>query len=406
MCINRRTLIQELQGVSLLDGRYTDIQVVNCDPATGKPKDHGGVLSVVFKAEDTHSGQAVAIKFFDPDLNGPQLNYRFDLFQRECDLLKGLSGKERCLRLHAPISQFDIGVSDPTNGRALTIAAYYYVSEWLDNDINAYFHKQEEFEAEEKLRIFREVFLAVHTLHRHGIYHRDLKADNLRIATRNGHQRAVAIDLGTAAAFDSPSLGRATEYAQPVGAPAYAPIESHCGLAAIRALGIPYDIYALGCMLYDLFNSEMYFLSLLQDSGFQTCLGACQSHMMAVRSQTSKESSILREWQRILSLSSRQVTRPHIAGPHSSVPPSIEQPLGRLLNTLTQLDYRRRLTDHNRILRYIDTALNLLANRRSERRRLDRKRQLRARRLEKLAQRDHRLARYLEKRPLNGTESC
>lgn len=308
---NRLTLIRELTGIALLDARFKNLEVVNCDPVTGEQIQDGGVLSVVFRAEDVTTGLPVAIKFFDPDYVGIGTSHRLELFQRESELLERLRGKEHCLELIQPLRQFDLRIVDPATNLSLTRDTYYFVVEWLDTDLIDYFLRQHEFGAAEKLQVFRQIVLAVFALHREGIYHRDLKRDNLRVADRRGVNRVVAIDLGTAAAFDSVHIGGGhNAYAIPVGARAFSPIEAFCGLAGVRRIGVYSDIYALGCMLHDLFNVDYYNVRLFKDAGFQACYGACNTQMMQVMQRSPEESVLLDEWSKILELAKRQVTSP------------------------------------------------------------------------------------------------
>jgi len=393
---NRLTLIRELTGIALLDDRFKNLEVVNCDPVTGEQKQDGGMLSVVLRAEDVTTGLPVAIKFFDPDFVGISARHRLELFQRESELLERLRGKEHCLELVQPLRQFDLRIVDPASNLSLTLATYYFVVEWLDADLIDYFLRQHEFGAAEKLQVFRAIVLAVFSLHREGIYHRDLKRDNLRVADRRGVSRVVAIDLGTAAAFDSPSVGSHTTYAEPVGAGAFSPIEAFCGLAGVRRIGVYSDIYALGCMLHDLFNVDYYYIRLFKDAGFQACWAACKTRMMQVMQQRPEESVLLGEWSQILGMAKHQVTPPCIDGLGHSVPAALRDVLNRLLQMLTSLDYRQRLNNQDRILRQIDAGLRILTFETTEQKRREQRRQLRRQKEEKLIRLQKRLEVYLD----------
>ena len=92
---NARILIETLHRGPFLDGRYSNIQVINRDPRTGDRQGHQGALSVVFHATDSQTGRPVALKFFDPDFQGLRARYRMDLFVRECKLLERLVNKPR-----------------------------------------------------------------------------------------------------------------------------------------------------------------------------------------------------------------------------------------------------------------------------------------------------------------------
>ena len=99
---NARTLIETLHRAPSLDEHYANIRVINRDPGTGDRRGHQGALSVVFHAIDSRTGRPVALKFFDPDVQGFGARYRMDLFARECKLLERLVNKPRCLQLVQP----------------------------------------------------------------------------------------------------------------------------------------------------------------------------------------------------------------------------------------------------------------------------------------------------------------
>ena len=59
---NNKILIDTLESTPILDGRFRNIRVVNCDVATGTKR---GCFSLVFRAEDVIEGKDVALKFYD-----------------------------------------------------------------------------------------------------------------------------------------------------------------------------------------------------------------------------------------------------------------------------------------------------------------------------------------------------
>ena len=96
MGTNTLSLINHLQNYGLPDGRFSDIVVVNRDPATGERKEnHQGYLSVIFQAFDETTKKKVALKFFDPDHLGFKARYRMNLFEREAILLEHFVGRLR-----------------------------------------------------------------------------------------------------------------------------------------------------------------------------------------------------------------------------------------------------------------------------------------------------------------------
>lgn len=396
MNANKKFLIAHLQQHDL-NHRYENPVVINCNPLTGQKIGKQGALSVVFQATDNTNSEKVAIKFFDPDIRGTGLPYRLDLFERENDLLTNLSGGIRTLRIVQPLTDLPLQLSIP-GGQNVIVNYRYFVTEWLDNDIEQYFLNQTQYSNEEKLNIFRECCLAVFALHGRQIAHRDVKPDNLRLADRNGKQVAVAIDLGTAAANHSPSLGGANDYLRPVGAPAYAPLETHEGLAGVRELGYAADYYALGCLLYELFNADFYYAELLNNLGYQSCRSACELHMFNSRNNVTDSRTLLKKWHWIISKTQSQVTLPRIDNASTTIRPSIIGILNMLLTELTALDYRRRLKDKTRALRLIDSALRILRNHAADRVTAARRKQRRENRLKREKRKQQKLTQYLQRK--------
>lgn len=395
MNANKKFLIDHLQQHNL-NHRYENSVVINCDPLTGQKIGQRGALSVVFQATDNTNNEKVAIKFFDPDIRGAGVPYRLDLFERENDLLTSLSGGTRTLRITQPLTDLPLQLSMP-GGQNVIFNYRYFVTEWLDGDIEQYFLNQTQYSNEEKLNIFRECCLAVFALHGREIAHRDVKPDNLRLTDRNGKQVAVAIDLGTAAANHSPSLGGADDYLRPVGALAYAPLEARGGLAGVRELGYTADYYALGCLLYELFNADFYYAELLNNLGYQSCRSACELHMFNSCNKVTDSKTLLKEWNWIISKTQAQVALPRIDGASTTIRPSVIGILNMLLMELTSLDFQQRLNDITRTLRLIDSALRILRNHAADRVSAARRKQRRENRLKREMRKQQKLTQYLQR---------
>ena len=163
MLENTRTLIRALQDATL-DKRYSNIQVVNRDPSSGRSRagDHGS-FSVIFRAFDSTTHQHVAVKFFDPSQQGFGTYYRMMLFSREVDILQRLRGKLRCLQLIQPLFEMVISVDD-SEGNVVKVTCGYFVMEWLDGSIDAYFMNHQAYDALVKLALFRSMVLGVFAL--------------------------------------------------------------------------------------------------------------------------------------------------------------------------------------------------------------------------------------------------
>ena len=397
---NARMLIETLHREPSLDGRYANIRVINRDPETGDRlgHEHQGALSVVFHAVDSRTGRPVALKFFDPDFHGFGAKYRMDLFERECKLLERLVNKPRCLQLVQPLSELRVSDPDASSGRSATIDCGYCVLEWLDGDITEYFLRQDEYDALVKLALFRQIVLGVFALHQEGIAHRDIKHDNLRRTLRMDREVVVPIDLGTAVDLLSDPVGDFRDYAGPVGAPAFSPLEAHAGLGSIRTLATCTDVYALGCLLHDLFNVDLYVARLFRDPGFISCYMACKAHMDAMRLRTVNPDDLVREWNDIIVRTKGQITLPSIDSAATTVPPAVRDQLTELLHRLTDADYRNREHRRERIVRVIDAAVKALENRFTTERRQAVRAERKRRREQRAGRQQERLDFYLKKK--------
>jgi serine/threonine protein kinase len=328
-----------------------------------------------------------------------------DLFERECKLLERLVNKPRCLQLVQPLSELRISVPSASGGGAATIDCGYCVLEWLDGDIAEYFLRQDQHDALVKLTLFRQSVLGVFALHRESVAHRDIKHDNLRRTHRLDREVVVPIDLGTAVDLLSNPIGGSREYADPVGGWAFSPLEAHSGLGSIRTLATYTDVYALGCLLHDLFNVDLYAARLVKDPGFNNCYLACKAHMNAVRAQTTNPKDLVREWDDIIGKTKSQITLPPIDSAATTVPPAVRDQLNAMLHRLTDADYKRREHRPDRIVRMIDAAIKALEHRHTIER-LQAKRAERRRRQEDRARRQQdRLEFYLMKKQEGGTFS-
>ena len=101
---------------------------------------------------------------------------------------------------------------------------------------------------EEAVRLTREVADALDYAHRHGLVHRDVKPENILLG--DGHARVA--DFGVARALDAAGGSQLTEAGMAVGTPAYmCPEQASGGQMDGRS-----DIYALGCVLYEMLAGE------------------------------------------------------------------------------------------------------------------------------------------------------
>lgn len=394
--IKKRLLLRQLFGALPLSPSIKIIAAIKIDKKTGAPHGNGkgGAFSVVLHGVDSNTGKEIAIKFFDPDRDtavDKENSVRFERFKREPDLMQKLAGAQRCLQLVDGFSGYDVITVSENGSEKVPTTCYYYVTEWAAGSVDEYFDKQDEHTALEKLQIFRQCVLAVQALHQRNIAHRDLKTDNLKSVARKDGLLVVAIDFGTAVDLESPQFSDGTYYGSNLGWKAMAPPEALNGLAILRHLAMPGDIYALGCMFYQLFHPDEYALRLYGDSGYRRFFDNAREIMKSESVKLLPIEGRLLKWHEILEQYRILVVKPTMTGDLSSLPPSLNQVASRFLAELVDIDYRKRISRYDKIIRYIDVCIAILGNAESQQRRIKRVQARREDRLRKERERESRL---------------
>jgi serine/threonine protein kinase len=382
---NSQLLVQTLEAMPLLNGRYENISWVNIGSAAARR----GCFSLVFKAFDRIDSKWVALKFFDIDPTLLLDKYRREAFRREHGILQILLGQQRCLQLMSGLNTFDLNVA-AGGGVTVTIPCEYFAVEWLDHEIDDYFERQDSFDALLKLRLFNSIVLAVEALHRHEVFHRDVKPDNLRAYDQALKQAVVAIDLGTSAMYSSPELG--SSYNRPVGAPAYSAPEAFCHLAGHRGLAPYTDKYALGCLLFELFNQDLFAKAVRdRNSNYDVFLAAMVTAISGVTTIDAK----VNEWKKAIRRFAPGLAPVAIDGPGSSAPPGIVSLLNSIVTALTHVDFQQRPNSLEWVRQYLWSAIRSLENETLYRKRLERARKKRAERDERIRIREEALRQRL-----------
>ncbi|MGW6728051.1 serine/threonine-protein kinase [Nocardia sp. NPDC055029] len=103
------------------------------------------------------------------------------------------------------------------------------------------------------VRIVTEVAKGLDTLHRKGLLHRDVKPANILVAEQDGRQdRVLVTDFGIARPTDEPTMSTGGGLS---ATPAYAAPEQISGGPVDHRT----DVYALGCVLYELLTGSVPF---------------------------------------------------------------------------------------------------------------------------------------------------
>ena len=190
-----------------------------------------GGMATVFLARDLKHHRPVALKALHPHLShvlGPER------FRREIEFLAGLT--------HPHIV--------PLHDSGGSAGLLWYTMPYVDGEsLRDRLRREGRLPFEEVLRITTEVADALHYAHGRGIIHRDLKPENILLSA--GH--AFVADFGIARALMHPGDDRLTGTGFALGTPAYMSPEQAAGEHAVDARS---DIFALGCVVYEMLAGE------------------------------------------------------------------------------------------------------------------------------------------------------
>jgi tRNA A-37 threonylcarbamoyl transferase component Bud32 len=192
-----------------------------------------GGMATVYLAEDLRLHRRVALKVLHPELGatlGPER------FQREIAI---------AARLTHPhiLPLYDSGAAE---GR-LFYAMPYVEGESLRQRLR----REPQLPVAETIAILTAVAGALDYAHQAGVIHRDIKPENILLATDpgGGPAQALVADFGIARAVDVAGGERLTETGLALGTPSYMSPEQ---AAASRQLDGRSDLYALGCVAYEM----------------------------------------------------------------------------------------------------------------------------------------------------------
>ncbi len=190
-----------------------------------------GGMATVYLARDLKHRRFVALKVLSPALAA---SLGADRFLREIEL---------AARLQHPhiVTVFDSGDA----GGILWYTMPYVEGETL----RARLERERQLPLDVALRIAVEAARALEFAHQHGVLHRDVKPENLLLTTDGS---TMVADFGIARPWGE--MSQLTQSGVVVGTPAYMSPEQAAGE---RALDARTDIYALGCVLYEMLAGEM-----------------------------------------------------------------------------------------------------------------------------------------------------
>jgi tetratricopeptide (TPR) repeat protein len=200
-----------------------------------------GGMARVYLAEDLKHGRRVALKLLRPELAGM---IGVDRFLAEIRTMAGLQ-HPRILPL------FDSGLARiPAASGSGEIDLPYYVMPYVAGEtLRARLARERQLPVPEALDIAIQVAAALDHAHRQGIVHRDIKPENILL-----HEgEAVVADFGIALALGAAATERLTEAGLALGTPVYMSPEQLLGERDIDGRS---DLFALGCVLYEMLAGE------------------------------------------------------------------------------------------------------------------------------------------------------
>ncbi len=190
-----------------------------------------GGMATVYLAQDLKHDRKVAVKVLRPELAAVIGAERF------------LSEIKTTANLQHPhiLPLFDSGEAD---------GFLFYVMPYVEGEtVRDRMNREKQLPVADAVRIACEVASALDYAHRHNVIHRDIKPENILL--HDG--RALVADFGIALAASKAGGTRMTETGMSLGTPHYMSPEQAMGEREITARS---DVYALGCVLYEMLTGE------------------------------------------------------------------------------------------------------------------------------------------------------
>jgi serine/threonine-protein kinase len=190
-----------------------------------------GGMATVYLARDLRHDRKVALKVLRPELAAV---IGAERFLQEIRVTANLQ-HPHILPLH------DSGEAD---------GFLYYVMPYVEGEsLRDRLNRELHLPVDEAVRAVTQVAAALHYAHGRGVIHRDIKPENILLTSG----AAVVADFGIARAVTEAGGGRLTETGISLGTPQYMSPEQ---ATADRELDGRSDVYALGCVLYEMLAGE------------------------------------------------------------------------------------------------------------------------------------------------------
>jgi eukaryotic-like serine/threonine-protein kinase len=197
-----------------------------------------GGMATVYLAHDVRHARRVALKVFRPEVAAALGADRF------------LAEIRTTANLQHPniLPLFDSG--SVTEGEGIGEQVLFYVMPYVEGEsLRDRLNREGQLPVDDAVRIASAVADALAHAHARGVVHRDIKPENILL-----HEgRTLVADFGIALAAEQAGGGRLTETGLALGTPLYMSPEQAAGE---RRVDRRTDIYALGCVLYEMLAGE------------------------------------------------------------------------------------------------------------------------------------------------------
>jgi serine/threonine protein kinase len=195
-----------------------------------------GAMGLVFAATQLTLHRKIALKLMLPEYSmDPEYRQRFEREARTTSLLRHPNAVE----------VFDFGEFE---------GFLFLAMEFISGVSLRSLLKSEKPDQKRVINIALQVVEVLIRAHELSLVHRDLKPENIMLETKqDGSERAIVVDFGLAFVSTSQEeLGRMTASNAVLGTPQYIAPEQ----ARALEIGPPVDVYAFGCILFEMFTGR------------------------------------------------------------------------------------------------------------------------------------------------------
>ncbi len=191
-----------------------------------------GGMATVYLARDLRHDRYVALKVLRPEL-------------------AAVVGAERFLHEIKTTAHLQHPHILPLHDSGEADGSVFYVMPYVEGEtLRDRLRREKQLPVEDTVRIASEVASALDYAHRHGVVHRDIKPENILLY----EGQALVADFGIALAVSRTDGGtRMTESGMSLGTPHYMSPEQAMGEREITGRS---DIYALGCVTYEMLTGD------------------------------------------------------------------------------------------------------------------------------------------------------